>query len=109
MLFVCSSRDLYVVHDLMLSFASPSLPPSSFKLVLSTADALVRSSGDSLFSVSESDFSQDARNVLNDLRIYQWNQENKATDSYLIRYLQYRLKNKPFVLLLVAGAGLAVV
>lgn len=52
------SRDLYVVHDLMLSFASPSLPPSSFKFVLSTADAQAWSSGDSLLSVSESDFDE---------------------------------------------------
>lgn len=40
----------------MLSFTSPSLPPSSLKLVLSTADAQAWSSRDSLLSVSESDF-----------------------------------------------------
>lgn len=69
------------VHDLMLSFMSPSLPPSPFISVLLTADAQAWSSRGSLLSVSESDFSRD---VLNDLSyICQLNQENKVVDSYL--------------------------
>lgn len=44
------------VYDLMLSFAPASVPPPSFKLVWSTADAQGSSSRGSLLSVSVSDF-----------------------------------------------------
>jgi len=46
---------------------------------------------------------------MNDLSniICQWNQE-KQSYRFISNYLQFRLKNKPFVLLLVAVAGLAV-